>query len=236
GTETMQDLQATFFFPPQWPKLTLRSDKASLAPGESTIFTAKQAEPNRASRFQFDRAYYAARLDFSANGRRGRLYANLFTPPAANAPASVTDCACVLFPVPDDCDLAALSTPGNAPVIPGADVLPTHPAQDAAAVGLINTAVKDRKLRELKKPFAAIVEFTPAAAGPIRLRSNAKVLFLNGQALTKDKQGVVTITPRDGLNRVICKHELGSGAVFLYLNDGNSEQPVVTIHPTISGQ
>lgn len=235
GTETLQDLQATFFFPPQWPQLSIRSDKASLAPGESAVFTAEQAEPNRAIRFQFQRAYYAARLDFSANGRRGRLYADLFTPAPANVPARVSDCALVFFPVPDDYDLAVLSIPGNAPNIPGVEVLATNPVQDAA-VGLINTAVKDRKLRELKKPFAAIVEFTPTTAGPIRLRSNAKALFLNGQALSKDKQGSVTVTPRDGLNRVVCRHELGNSTIFLYLNDGNSEQPAVTIHPELSGQ
>lgn len=235
GTETLQDLQTTFFFPPQWPKLTIRSDKPTLAPGETAVFTAEQAAPNRALRFQVDRAYYAARVDFSANGRRGRLYADLFTPPPTDAPARIADCARVLFPVPDDCDLAALSTPGNAPVIAGADVLPTTPAKEPA-LGLINTAVKDRKLRELKKPFAAIVEFTPKAAGPIRLRSNAKLLYLNGQALTKDKHGVASVTPRDGLNRIVCQNELGNGTVVLYLNDGNSEQATVTIHPIISGQ
>ncbi len=103
-------------------------------------------------------------------------------------------------------------------------------------MGLINTGVKDRKLRELKKPFAAIVEFTPNAAGPIRLRSNAKLLYLNGQALTKDKQGIVSFTPRAGLNRIVCQNELSHSPVFLYLNDGNSEQPAVTIHPNLSGQ
>ncbi len=88
GTETLQDLQATFFFPPQWPKLTIRSDKASLAPGAAAVFTAEQAEPNRALRFQLDRAYYAARLDFNVNGRRGRLYADLFTPPPRRRPGA----------------------------------------------------------------------------------------------------------------------------------------------------
>lgn len=235
GEETLLDLQTTFCFPPQWPKLTVRSDKATLAPGESAVFIAEQAEPNRALRFQFDRAYYAARLDFSVNGRRGRLYADLFSAPPADAPARIADCARVLFPVPDGCDLAALSTPGSAPVIPGADILPTPPAKEPA-MGLINTAVKDRKLNDLKKPFAAIVEFSPTGSGPIRLRANANVLYLNGQALTKDKHGVVEITPRAGRNRLVCQNTLGSGAVFLYLNDGDSEQAAAIIHPDISGQ
>ncbi|MDD3153689.1 MAG: cellulase family glycosylhydrolase [Victivallaceae bacterium] len=204
----LTNLEFSFRFPPAWNVEIIRRDIPQLLPGKAICVSVEQPLARPEDFFRYGAPYFALQLDFTLEGKRNRLYAELSElansalPPTADHAASIYE-----YPRDGKIDLAKFSQPGAAAADFGLKQ-ETPALRIGVGPGAIYPTL-DRK-RWGGKEYLAMVEFTPTGKGALTLFSTADAphmkseIWLNGQRI-RIKNQKITFAPLPGRNRLVLR-------------------------------
>lgn len=218
----LDDLITTFYFPPQWKLPAIHVASPSTSEKNLSIAARQPEAASSHPRFARGREYYVAALNFSCDGKRYRVYAELLAQTPPHPVTTLADHARIFCPIPLNADLTELSKPGTALKFTGAEEYPTVQNLNLALGYINDNSAAPKKWAEKKEkhfPFAAIMDFQSDVETIREITCNSKTMWCNGVKLPQPSQKFVWQIPvRKGNNRLTVAGTLGNAELFVVPN------------------
>jgi len=194
GKSSCTDVDVTLYLPPVYETMTCRMERRAIAAGAKEQIPVPAGKASSDLRFRYGEPLWAARIDFTRDGVRNRLYATFTDKPSdagtGKLPLRLCEAARTFQLNGKNFDWNRLSKadepldlPGSktvsAPltdVIPGYLLLPSGPRQDSI-------------------PMASFVDLSCPADRPLVLNTNVDRLFVNGAEVRIENNRAVVEKP-----------------------------------------